>query len=63
MGAHIAENARKTDRALRSGASPSADALRVGINARVEARFQKVADVIIVEQMPRNVAGKPSNTN
>jgi acyl-CoA synthetase (AMP-forming)/AMP-acid ligase II len=35
-----------------------ADDLREWINSRVEARFQKISDVIIVNQMPRNVAGK-----
>ena len=35
-----------------------AAALRDWINARVEARFQKVSDVCIVDAMPRNVAGK-----
>jgi len=28
------------------------------INYRVAAGFQKVTDVLIIEQMPRNVAGK-----
>ena len=28
------------------------------INHRVEARFQKISAVAIVDQMPRNVAGK-----
>jgi acyl-CoA synthetase (AMP-forming)/AMP-acid ligase II len=32
--------------------------LKQWINDRVEARFQKVSDVVIVDQMPRNVAGK-----
>jgi len=36
----------------------NADDLRAWINDRVEARFQKVADVMIVNEMPRNVAGK-----
>ncbi len=31
---------------------------QIGRNDRVEARFQKVSDVVIVDQMPRNVAGK-----
>ena len=43
---------------LQPGSSLSADALKDWINQRVEARFQKVSDVYIVEQMPRNVAGK-----
>ena len=32
--------------------------LREWINGRVEARFQKISDVLIVDRMPRNVAGK-----
>jgi len=43
---------------LQDGAELGADALREWINSRVEARFQKVSDVLIVNQMPRNVAGK-----
>ncbi|MDH3447797.1 MAG: fatty acid--CoA ligase family protein, partial [Gammaproteobacteria bacterium] len=43
---------------LRDGAVTDAHDLRTWINERVEARFQKVADVIIVNEMPRNVAGK-----
>ncbi len=44
--------------ALREEAAVDADELRQWINDRVEARFQKVSDVVIVAQMPRNVAGK-----
>ena len=43
---------------LQAGAEPDTEALREWINSRVEARFQKVSDVLIVDQMPRNVAGK-----
>ena len=43
---------------LRPGTSTSADELKSWINERVEARFQKVSDVYLVDQMPRNVAGK-----
>ncbi len=43
---------------LRPGSKSSADELKSWINERVEARFQKVSDVYLVEQMPRNVAGK-----
>ena len=43
---------------LHGDADADADALREWINSRVEARFQKISDVVIVEQMPRNVAGK-----
>jgi len=32
--------------------------LRTWINARVGAKFQRVADVVIMEDFPRNVAGK-----
>ncbi len=43
---------------LQPDATLSANQLKQWINDRVEARFQKVSDVFIVEQMPRNVAGK-----
>lgn len=43
---------------LQAGAEIDADDLREWINSRVEARFQKISDVVIVNQMPRNVAGK-----
>ncbi len=36
----------------------TAGALRAWINERVGARFQRVSDVMIVEDFPRNVAGK-----
>ncbi len=43
---------------LKPGASPGAGELRDWINSRVEASFQKVSDVAIVDLMPHNVAGK-----
>jgi len=43
---------------LQAGAEIDADELQEWINSRVEARFQKISDVVIVNQMPRNVAGK-----
>ena len=43
---------------LQPGASLDTEALKQWINERVEARFQKVSTVYIVDQMPRNVAGK-----
>jgi len=43
---------------LQAGAELDADTLQEWINSRVEARFQKISDVVIVNQMPRNVAGK-----
>ena len=43
---------------IRPGSALTASELADWINARVEARFQKVSDVMIVAQMPRNVAGK-----
>ena len=36
----------------------TAQALREWTNDRVEARFQKVSDLILVDEMPRNAAGK-----
>jgi len=43
---------------LQSQAAVDSITLMGWINQRVEARFQKVSDVVIVDQMPRNVAGK-----
>ncbi len=43
---------------LSENSAGDADAIREWINARVEARFQKLSDVYIVGEMPRNVAGK-----
>ncbi|MBT8434414.1 MAG: acyl--CoA ligase, partial [Gammaproteobacteria bacterium] len=43
---------------LQTDTGLDADTLREWINSRVEARFQKISDVVIVDQMPRNVAGK-----
>lgn len=43
---------------LRGGALISASELRDWINANIAARFQRVREVVIVEAMPRNVAGK-----
>lgn len=43
---------------LREGAAVTAEELRDWINARVEARFQKVGAVFIKEAFPRSVAGK-----
>ncbi len=43
---------------LHAEAALTAAELKQWINDRVEARFQKISDVFIVDQMPRNVAGK-----
>ena len=43
---------------LQPEAAIDSSALREWINERVEARFQKISTVVIVDQMPRNVAGK-----
>jgi acyl-CoA synthetase (AMP-forming)/AMP-acid ligase II len=43
---------------LQTEAAIDASALMDWINERVEARFQKISAVVIVDQMPRNVAGK-----
>ncbi len=43
---------------LQADAGLDASTLLEWINSRVEARFQKISDVVIVNQMPRNVAGK-----
>ena len=43
---------------LQTAAALDANTLMEWINNRVEARFQKISAVVIVDQMPRNVAGK-----
>ena len=41
----------------------SAEDLRDWLNARVEARFQKVKEVVILDDFPRSTAGKRSNAS
>jgi acyl-CoA synthetase (AMP-forming)/AMP-acid ligase II len=43
---------------LREPGSVTADDLRIWINERVEARFQQVQEVVIMEEFPRSAAGK-----
>jgi acyl-CoA synthetase (AMP-forming)/AMP-acid ligase II len=43
---------------LREPGAVSADELRDWINARVEARYQQVQEVVIVDEFPRSAAGK-----
>jgi acyl-CoA synthetase (AMP-forming)/AMP-acid ligase II len=43
---------------LRKGHDTNAEHLREWINHRVEAKYQKVSNVIILDDFPRNVAGK-----
>jgi acyl-CoA synthetase (AMP-forming)/AMP-acid ligase II len=43
---------------LRPGASIAADELRDWINARVAARYQRVERVLLMDDFPRNAAGK-----
>jgi acyl-CoA synthetase (AMP-forming)/AMP-acid ligase II len=43
---------------LRPGATAGAEELKHWVNERVEARYQKLADVLVLESFPRNVAGK-----
>ncbi len=43
---------------LREGASVSHDVLRDWINSNVEAKFQRVREVVRLEEFPRNAAGK-----
>lgn len=43
---------------LHDGAQSNADALRAWLNARVDARYQRVAALQIHADFPRNVAGK-----
>ncbi|HFC11593.1 MAG TPA: AMP-dependent synthetase [Anaerolineae bacterium] len=43
---------------LRSGAEIDAEMLRAWVNGRVEARFQKLHSVILMDTFPRSTAGK-----
>ena len=43
---------------LRRGESITPESLKDWINARVDAKFQRVTDVVMMENFPRNVAGK-----
>ncbi|MGE5129217.1 MAG: class I adenylate-forming enzyme family protein [Sphingomonadaceae bacterium] len=43
---------------LRDGAKATAEELRGWINERVAARYQRVSEVVIMEDFPRNAAGK-----
>jgi long-chain acyl-CoA synthetase len=43
---------------LRSPGAATAQELRDWVNARVSAKFQRISDVVIVDDFPRNVAGK-----
>jgi acyl-CoA synthetase (AMP-forming)/AMP-acid ligase II len=43
---------------LRSGSAVTTDGLREWVNGRVEARYQKVDDVVALDVFPRSVAGK-----
>ncbi len=43
---------------LRPGAETTAAELKDWINGRVDAKFQRVSDVVILDAFPRNVAGK-----
>ena len=43
---------------LKQSASASPEAIKNWVNERVEARYQQVSEVVIVDEFPRNVAGK-----
>jgi acyl-CoA synthetase (AMP-forming)/AMP-acid ligase II len=43
---------------LRGTSAPGAAGIAVWINERVEAKYQRVRDVLVLESFPRNVAGK-----
>lgn len=43
---------------LRSGTMTTADELKDWVNERVEAKYQRVSDVAIMDDLPANVAGK-----
>ena len=43
---------------LRPGATSTAESIRDWINERVAARYQRVSDVVVVQDFPRSAAGK-----
>src|SRR5262249_7151710 len=43
---------------LREGVSATAEDLREWINARVDARYQRVSEVVLMKDFPRSAAGK-----
>ena len=43
---------------LRTPGAATAEELNDWVNARLGAKFQRVTDVVIVDEFPRNVAGK-----
>jgi acyl-CoA synthetase (AMP-forming)/AMP-acid ligase II len=43
---------------LRPGETASAEELKRWVNERVEARYQKLADVLVLDSFPQNAAGK-----
>ena len=43
---------------LKMGANARPDDIRAWVNDRVQAKFQRLSDVVILDDMPRNVAGK-----
>jgi acyl-CoA synthetase (AMP-forming)/AMP-acid ligase II len=43
---------------LGEGGTVDRDALVEWTNARVDAKFQRIADVVFYDEFPRNVAGK-----
>ncbi|MCI0669980.1 MAG: AMP-dependent synthetase, partial [Myxococcaceae bacterium] len=43
---------------LQPGAAASSDLLRDWINDRVAARYQRVSEVVILQEFPRSAAGK-----
>ena len=43
---------------LRENSAADGEAIREWINERVEAKYQRVSDVMVCEQFPQNVAGK-----
>ena len=44
---------------LRREGAAAAEDLKAWINERVGAKFQRVLDVVLMQDFPRNVAGKP----
>jgi acyl-coenzyme A synthetase/AMP-(fatty) acid ligase len=43
---------------LKAGAMETADGLRAWANARVDARYQQLSAVVLMDDFPRSAAGK-----
>ncbi|MBO6949369.1 MAG: acyl--CoA ligase [Rhodospirillales bacterium] len=43
---------------LKKGAKATAEDIKAWINGRVQAKFQRLSDVVVLDDLPRNIAGK-----